>query len=169
MNKIILTILAISIFTACTTSPEKQRYTQDSPEIETFKKTILDYEAGNWQSLRSHYADTAKVFYNVTDEHPVPIDESIEKDKKSTSTLSKYGFDADNTSYEMVLTDDGETWVNFWSVWHGTLSANNQKFETPVHITAQFVDGKIVREHGYWDNSAILLVMRELEANIEKP
>lgn len=56
----------------------------------------------------------------------------------------------------MVVTDDGETWVNFWGLWKSTLKENNKVYEIPTHITARFVKGKIVREAGYWDISKIL-------------
>jgi hypothetical protein len=36
--------------------------------------------------------------------------------------------------------------------------------EIPVHLTAQFIDGKIVREYGYWDNGPIILAIQEIEA-----
>jgi hypothetical protein len=36
--------------------------------------------------------------------------------------------------------------------------------EIPVHLTAQFIDGKIVREYGYWDNAPIVLAIQEIEA-----
>ncbi len=27
----------------------------------------------------------------------------------------------ENREYEMVVTDKGQTWVNFWGLWEGTL------------------------------------------------
>jgi len=64
----------------------------------------------------------------------------------------------------MAITDEGKTWVNFWGVWKGTLAANNIVLEIPVHLTAQFIDGKIVREYGYWDNGPIVLAIQEIES-----
>jgi uncharacterized protein len=66
--------------------------------------------------------------------------------------------------FEMVVTDEGETWVNFWGLWSAVLKANEQKFEIPVHVTVRFENGKIVAEHGYWNSSEIALVLRELES-----
>ena len=64
----------------------------------------------------------------------------------------------------MVLTDDGETWVNCWLEWNGTLAANNKEIDIPIHLTYQFVDGKIVREYGYWDASEIVMELQKIEA-----
>jgi len=43
------------------------------------------------------------------------------------------------------------------------LKDNNQLYEIPVHLTAQFIDGKIVKEFGYWDNSSIALALEKLK------
>ena len=64
----------------------------------------------------------------------------------------------------MVLTDDGKTWVNFWGTWKGTLAGNNKEITLAVHLTAQFIDKKIVQDHGYWDASEVVLSLQEIEA-----
>ena len=65
--------------------------------------------------------------------------------------------------YEMVITDDGETWVNCWLDWQGTLDGNGQEVNIPIHLTYQFKDGKIVKEIGMWDPTAIVLSLQEME------
>jgi hypothetical protein len=65
---------------------------------------------------------------------------------------------------EQTLDDDGETWVNFWGLWKGTLKANGKEISIPVHLTAQFVDGKIVQEYGFWDMSVFMAEMQAIEA-----
>ena len=83
--------------------------------------------------------------------------QQTDKNYKSRSFLDK------DQEYEMVLTDDGNTWVNCWLYWQGTLVANNQEYSIPIHLTYQFIDGKIVEEVGHWDQSAIVLAMHEVE------
>ena len=56
----------------------------------------------------------------------------------------------------MVVTDDKETWVNFWGLWKGTLKSSGKVYQIPIHTTARFIDGKIVAESGYWNNSEIV-------------
>jgi hypothetical protein len=65
--------------------------------------------------------------------------------------------------YEMVVTDDGEIWVNFWGVWVGTLKSTDHNFEIPVHLTSRFINAKVLAEHGYWNNSDILRAILESE------
>lgn len=160
MKKLILLGLAIVLFTSCSTKSE--RYTQQSAEIETYKVGIKDYSSQNWKSLTSHYADTTNVFFNTS--VPMRANKIPEFHQNNETVFSSRGFVEKGQEYEMVVTDDGKTWVNFWGTWKGTLAANNKEIEIPVHLTAQFIDGKIVREYGYWDNAPIVLAIQEIEA-----
>ena len=162
MKNIIFTILTIAVFTSCPKTNEA-RYTQNSPEIDTYKQSLKDYEMGNWEALANYYADTAKIYYNATEKKPRTISESIEEDRKNSRVLSSYGYIPDSMEFEMVVTDDGETWVNLWGVWQGRLVENNKLFEIPSHMTIQFVNGKIVKEFGYWNNTEMVLELMRLE------
>ncbi len=160
MKKILILLVAFATLVAC---QNKVRYTQKSAEIETYKKSIKDYEMANWESMATHYADTAKIMNNVTKKNGISVAQNIELNKKDISVLSTYGFVADESEYEMVETDKGETWVNFWGLWQGRLKATDELFEIPVHLTARFINGKIVSEYGYWDNTALVMALMKLE------
>jgi hypothetical protein len=140
------------------------RYTQNSPEIDLYKKAMKDYELGNWDALASVYAADAKIGNNATEKNAVSVSANIVEMKEGLTSLASYNFVPEDNEYEMVVTDQGETWVNFWGVWQGRLKANNELIETPVHLTAQFVDGKIVKEFGYWDNAPMVLAIQKLQA-----
>lgn len=162
MKKLIIAVLFMGLIASCNDASKKNenlRYTQDSEEINTFKAAISDYEKGDWESLKSHYADTAQIFHNSPDGQD--LNSIINTQKESLSGLSNYGFNHDDEDFEMVLTDDDHTWVNYWGEWKGTISGSNKEVIIPVHLTARFEDGKIVREYGYWDNSAMMMAMQE--------
>ena len=161
MKQSILLGLVLVFFISCQ-EKKAERYTQASPEIETFKAVIADYEAGNWKGYLSHYADTAKIFQNSRDS--ITPMQSVEILKENISKYASYGFMKEEGDSEMVVTDKNDTWVNYWGVWQGTLSGNNQVLEMPVHLTAQFVGGKIVRQYGYYDRTPILDVLKAMEA-----
>ena len=59
MKNIFLIGLAIIIFTAC--NEQKQRYTQQSPEIEIVKKAIDNYNNKKYDI--TIYADTSKTLF----------------------------------------------------------------------------------------------------------
>ncbi len=151
-------ILAIS---ACEMG--QKRYTQTSAEIDSYKQAIADYESGDWEGYQSHFADTAVIFHNTVNDSVSPA-QAAEGMKESLTQFSSYEFVDDEGDMEMVITDKEQTWVNFWGTWKGTLSANGKELTIPVHTTAQFVDGKIVKEYGYWDTAPIMEAMMEIEA-----
>jgi len=166
MKKVIYLFFAIGLLTACNTN-QPVRYASSSPEIDAFKSSIKHYLEQNWDEYRQHYADTVKFQNNVTKDKGISLDSVISNWKQENEMFSDIHYVADEDFFEMVVTDDGETWVNFWGLWSAVLKANKQKFEIPVHVTARFVDGKIVAEHGYWNSSEIALVLRELESLTE--
>lgn len=163
-SNVILSGLIILTLIGCET---KQRYTQNSPEIETVKAAFDNYLSGDWETYQTHYAADAKIHSNSTESKPSTIQEIIALQKMEIAPLSSYSIDKENQALEMVLEDEGETWVNYWGVWSGTLTATNQTFEIPIHITYQFIDGKIVEQHGYWNNTEITLATRALQAEEE--
>lgn len=163
MKKNLLLVFVIASIAGC---ENEVRYTQNSPEIETYKKAIKDYEMANWASFATHYADTAKIGYNTNEKNAMTLAQAISQNNEDIATLSSYNYISEESEYEMVVTDQGETWVNFWGLWQGRLKANDQLYEIPVHLTAQFIDGKIVKEFGYWDNSSIAMELQKLKENV---
>ena len=163
MKKIIyLSIAAALCLTACQQGPV--RYTQDSPEIDTIKKLIDNYD--NKAFGTSMYADTSKTYYNTKDD-PMSAAETMEYHKQADNNYASRGFMDEHQEFEMVLTDNGETWVNCWLDWKGSLAANGKEMTIPVHLTYQFVEGKIVREYGYWDPSGIVLELQKIAAEAQ--
>lgn len=162
MKQLILVGLVLVLFTAC--DQKDTRYTQQSPEIDTYKKAMDDYKEMNWESMSTHYADTAIIANNLPKEKAMNISQVIETNKEDAAMFS---WVVDKEEYEMVVTDKGETWVNFWGLWKGTKKSNNKVYEIPFHSTARFIDGKIVEEYGYWNNSEIatdLLQQEKMES-----
>ncbi len=147
MKKYLLLTALTILLLACN---QQQRYTQNSPEIDIYKKSMKAYENKNWDEYQSFYADTAKIVNNATIEKAITIDENVEENKKGAE---QFDWDITDEEYEMVITDKGETWVNSWAVWKGTLKSTGKTYVIPFHITARFVNNKIVTEFGYWDGS----------------
>lgn len=170
MKELVSIGLAIVIF--MTYNQQEKRYTQQSAEIDTYKKVLVAYEERDWESMVSHYADTAKIMNNVLEEDAQNLSQFLTQTKEDAAQFSSWDFMDTESEYEMVVTDDGETWVNFWGVWKGTFKANNKEYKIPTHSTAQFVNGKIVKEAGYWDVSKIIqdmhLAKNDVSDSVEK-
>lgn len=161
MKKLFILLVAVGFFAACTPAGQV-RYASSSAEIDVMKSLLKDYVEANWASYKTFYADTAKIRENVLDNQGVTIDVIIDRYKETHEMFSSIQFLTEQDFFEMVVTDEGETWVNYWGVWAATLNATGKRFETPLHVTAQFIDGKIVAEHGYWDNAPIALELYKL-------
>lgn len=151
MKKLFLFGLVLILFIACQDKP--QRYFAESAETKTLKSGIAAYEAGDWESWKGHFADTAKIFVNSI--KPITIEKRVEALKSMASAMSSYGFNHDKEYIEMVLDKEDETWVYYWSAHKGTFAATGKELIIPVHLAVQFVDGKIVEEHVYYDGTGM--------------
>lgn len=158
MKKFILLGLAIVLFTAC--EQKDTRYTQNSPEIDIVKKAIDDYNTKQYDL--SIYADTSKTYFN-TKSNPLSVDQTIAYHQANDANYSSRRFLAEDQEYEMVVTDDGHTWVNAWLDWQGELKESGKVINIPIHLTYRFIDGKIVQAVGYWDATEVVLGLQEIE------
>ena len=161
MKKIILLGLAIVLLTACQEKQE-QRYFSESAEINVLKAGIAAYEKADWDTWKGHFADTAKIYVNSKND--ITVDKRLENLKASATAFSSYGFDKKDEFVEMVLDKENETCVYYWAQHNGTLAANNKQLSMPVHLAVQFVDGKIVKEHIYFDGTEMNKAFEELAA-----
>jgi len=134
--------------TAC-----KQRHFMESPEIDSFTAVIGAYESGDFEAMKGHFSDTAKIYHNTN--KGISVDENLKVQEEMISNFSSYGFDKDDDYMEMVIDGENETWVYYWADWSGTLKANEKTISVTVHLAVQYVDGKAVEEYGYWDNTSI--------------
>ena len=159
MKKIFLLALAVTMFIACQNKP--QRYFEESAEIETLKKGITAYEAQDWATWKSNFADTAKIFHN-TNKGASP-DQMMEGMKGMLSNFSSYGFSKEGGIYEMIIDKKGKTWVNYWNNWGGKAKITDENLVIPVHLTVEFVNGKITQEYAYYDTAGISKTLTGIE------
>ena len=150
--KDIIILITIFCMLSIACQQQKTRYTQSSPEIDAFMKLNKAYVTGDYDFIKSIYSDTAKIYYNSV--YPLGPAQVLEGMIASLEQFTEYHY-SETEEIEMVITDDGEKWVNYWGVFVGTLEATGNVVEIPMHLSLRFVDGKIVEESGYWDNEII--------------
>mgnify|MGYP005751034627 FL=1 len=158
-NVIGLTLIACLLISC----QQETRYTQQAPEIETIKAMFAAYNAGDYEGQRQFYDPNVQIFINAPESRPSTLDESIAEMSKDKDLFSKATITILDDGIERVITDKGETWVNVWGEWKGTLATTGKEYLLPFHETFQFVDGKIVKEYGYWNNSPIVEDMMKAE------
>lgn len=156
MRVLIFILLIVSQLVAC----HDQRYTEDSPEIDAYKSMIQGIERGDFSAYDEIYADSAKIYFNSL--YAFNREGAMEGMKISLEPYSEFDFGED-PEYEFVLNDKGEYWLGMWTIWTGTVKSNGKVLKVPIHVTAQFVDGKIVEETHYWDNQVISEALEESE------
>jgi hypothetical protein len=157
-SKLLLVILAIAL-TGCQQTEE--RYTQQSPEINTVKAFINGYNTMNYDF--GAVADTCKTYFNTKTEFMAKNELMAYHSGNDKNYSSRKFLDADQ-EYEMVITDDGETWVNCWLDWQGKLKGSDIVIDMPVHLTYRFIDGLIVKQVGMWDPSNIIDGLEKIAA-----
>lgn len=163
MRYCIAIFLFTLFFSAC--NQTGSRYSTSGAEIDQVKDLIANYEAGDWEAWLSHYADTAKVYHNSTE--PQSASDVQEQLAENLETASSYKFQDKDRYFERVIDDRGETWVNFWATWEGTLAANDQTLIIPVHVTYQFKGDKIVEEHAFYNMAEYVLAMVAIEESMK--
>lgn len=163
MKKLILLVMSVVLFTAC--QPTEKRYTQQSSEIDIVKQHVENYNNKNYDT--SIFADTSKSYFNSS-KNPIALKDLVAFHKANDVNYSKRGFTGEDPEFEMVVTDEGHTWVNCWLDWKCTMKGNGKEIEIPIHLTYRFIDGKIVREVGMWDATEIVLNLQEIEAAKQK-
>ncbi|MEL4456235.1 nuclear transport factor 2 family protein [Lutimonas vermicola] len=161
MKKVLLFALLLFIVPSCQNkSPE--RFKTASAEIDLLKKGLTDYENANWEEWFKQYADSAKIFQNTWSQFESP-EGVMKRHQELITKLLSYSFDKENLFFEQVIDDKGRTWVNFWGLWTGKLKANEKIIEIPVHLNFQFINGKIVKEYGYWDTIQLYEELKKAE------
>lgn len=150
-------LIALILF-SCKQDTSKNYFTESSPEIDVMRQMIKDYEAGDWEAYKSHYAEGAKIYHNRVNSHPRSIVEAVEDHKAFINQVTNYQYSTtENQTVEMIIDSKGTTWVSFWGVWTGSFAESGNDTEIIVHITSRFVDGKIDQEHMYWDTAPFVL------------
>lgn len=164
-------MLSTVLLWACNEKP--QRYFETSQEIDILKSGIKAYENQDWKAWRANFVDTAKIHHNTI--KGLSPEDNMTNLQNMVVNFSTYGFQDKGSFSEMVVDKDGEVWVNYWGIWNGVVMESGEKISIPVHLTAQFINKKIVEEYVYYDSAPILKALEaakelsEAEAPMEEP
>lgn len=123
---------------------QKKQYFTSSPEIDMVKKGNEAYFKGDWETLRSNYANDAIIYDNHWDStKTLTPDQIIEQFKKGLANFTEYRM-GDNVN-EMIVTDTGEKWVHSWFIWIGK-TKEGKEASTPVNVSFLVKDNKIAMQ-----------------------
>ena len=166
MKKYLISLIVfvlIGIY-SCQEQQVSKQYFEASPEIDMVDTLIEAYLNQDWETYRSNYSDTVRIWSNGwpgDDDPGMTIDEDLEDMKTSISSFYSYSFE--EKIIDMIISNDGQKYVLFWGKWTGKLTEDGDELVIPVHLVFEFVDNKIVYEYGFWDNLSIYLARQALE------
>ena len=90
MKRLILPAFAILVvLVSCN---QKKQYTESSPEIETYKKVVADYENRDWNDFITHYADSAKILIHVTDKDAITAKQLTASNKETANSFKEWKY-----------------------------------------------------------------------------
>lgn len=159
MKKPMLLLVAVTLLLSC--KPNSKQHFTSSPEIDLIKKSNAAYVSGDWETMRTAYADTAKIFGNTWHtEEGINADDFIKDLRTNAANYSQYKISGD-AIYEMVTTDQGQKWVYNWFQWSGT-HKNGTEVKMPIHIAFLIVNGKVVFQAHYFNQLPAFLAENPL-------
>ncbi len=145
---------------------QPRQYFTDCPEIDLVKKGNAAYVAGDWETLKSCYGDTARIWDNSLDmAKSITADQYIESMKASLADFSSYSIGEDAV-YEMVVTDDGQHWVHNWFEWKG-VTRNGKEVVTPVNVSFRVEGGKVQWQIDIYNALPLYLASRADSAQVQ--
>ncbi len=158
-----LTVFVLIGSFSCNFKQEPKQNFEKSPEIDLVKKAFEAYLNQDWETVRSCYSDTVKIWNNESwiSSPGIKIDEAIEESKNFASNIYSYTYEG--TLWDIIEINEGEKYVLFWGVWVGKYTADSEEIEIAVHVAYGVVGDKIVTEYGFWDNQLIYLAEKALE------
>jgi len=137
MKALVFFLVVAVTFSGC----QKKQHFSSGPDIDLAKKMDAAYYAGDWTTLRSLYADTAKINVNKWTGGEITADQLIADFQAGLKDFTAYK-QGEGPIYETVITDDGRSYTHSWQEWIGT-HKSGKEIRTVVHITIQPAGGKV--------------------------
>jgi ketosteroid isomerase-like protein len=148
-------IAGIAFAFACSSPPPsapRNEATQEGPGADSIKLFFDNFASGDWTAMRAVYHDTAAVYHNASA-------------RMSPDSIVAF-HTARRAAYEKVEAKvfvplvvnmavgemKGETWRLGWADLTFTIKGTAEVVRVPVQIAWQIKNGKVVREHAYYNS-----------------
>ena len=180
MNKIILSILSIGLFTFSSYAEEEKSYLKTKDAISMNVKKY--FEASSEEDTKfaeNFYADNVEVFINdlvikgkknyITRLNK--INKKLIKNIKfeqlhiHTNYFAKEALAHDGKTFGEVHPNEDTIWTNAWGTLTGIGRSSNKPISFRIHMDFRTVKGKVVEMLAYYDPTQMNEEIRALEAS----
>ena len=181
MNKAILSIVSISLFTFSSYAEEEKSYLKTKDAISMNVKKYFEVSSEeDTKFAENFYADNVEVFINdlvikgkknyITRLNK--INKELIKDIKfeqlhiHTNYFSKEALAHDGKTFgEMHPNEDTTIWTNAWGTLKGVGRSSNKPISFRIHMDFRTVKGKVVEMLAYYDPTQMNEEIKALEAS----
>ena len=181
MNKTILSILSIGLFTFSSYAEEEKSYLKTKDAISMNVKKYFEVSSEeDTKFAENFYADNVEVFINdlvikgkknyITRLNK--INKELIKDIKfeqlhiHTNYFSKEALAHDGKTFgEMHPNEDTTIWTNAWGTLKGVGRSSNKPISFRIHMDFRTVKGKVVEMLAYYDPTQMNEEIKALEAS----
>ncbi len=138
--------VAVLFATSCSST----QYFESAAEVDILKNTVYASSKERSTIFKKSYSPSAQIYWNST----VPLNwhELLLGIEESLTQFDEFEL-LPTEEIHLIINSKGERWVGLWSVMR--VKVGDRERFIPFHVSAQFIDTKIVREAAYWDNLAI--------------
>jgi hypothetical protein len=155
---------AIIVLVSCQAPPSEERVFTESPEIDLGKKVVDAYLSKNWGAYSEFYSDTVKIWRNKSfDTDPgMTLAQYIESLQQGLEYTTEYKLDPQ--IWYMIVVNDGERWVLFYTIWVGNNQATGKSYEIPLHAAMRVENNKILTHIEFYNEAEVAIDMQALVA-----
>lgn len=139
----LLPLIIILLIASCSNA----NYVEKAPEIDIIKSIFYSNPEDRSALFEQHYSEDAQIYWNST--VPVTWKQLLIGIEESLERFDEYQV-LPSEEIHLIKNSKGERWVALWTAIKIRVGENEEII--PIHVSAQFVDLKIVKEAAYWDN-----------------
>lgn len=166
-----LLIAGVALFAACSSPPPaapRNEAVTEGPGADSIRMFFDNFAKGDWTALRTMYSDTAGIYHNA----------SVKMSPDSIVNFHK----ARRENYEKVEAQvfaplvvkygtgemSGQHWRTAWADLTITIKGTGEVVRIPMNIAWLIQDGKVVREHAFYNSLGIFQALTKAAAPPKK-
>jgi hypothetical protein len=154
-KQLILFVAVLTFLAACQQAP-KVIIASTGPQVDDLNKAMAAYASGDWETYKSGFADTAKIFFNTLQ---FDVDSLVRYQQARRAYYDKVETSSDAVEY--IKYDNGDEWVHWWGKLKLTIKGTGRVVEVPIHLAGHLMGSKTVEQFAYFNALEISDAIKE--------